>query len=194
MFNNNLLGGLIPLKLANRNTATVNGKSIKEVTEAIDAMLGEDYFEQTHDHYWYIPVEKMTQRLTEIVGTDRFTMVPIPVGFQEIRYTAVPNAKKMEEKAKREQRQLRDEELEPTECVSYMEKIIAALVIYSDEGEAAIVKYAYGSAPYIFDGTSGRITAPSNVPQSAFSDASKRVCKELGIGQKQLEEKNAKKK
>ena len=39
----------------------------------------------------------------------------------------------------------------------------------------------------------GRITTPCNVPQSAFSDASKRACKELGIGQKQLEEKNDKK-
>ena len=196
MFNNNfnLFGSLIPLKLADRNSATIKGKSIEEVTKAIDAMLEEDKFEETHDHFFYISIEKMEQRLREIVGPFGYIMMPIPIQTQEIRYTAIPNKRKMQEKATREGRQLQEEELVPAECVSFMEKVITALAIYSDSGELAIVRYAYGAAPYIFDGTSGRITAPCNVPQSAFSDASKRACKELGIGRKQLDEKNSKKK
>lgn len=193
MFNNNLFaGGLVPLKLANRSTAKINGKSVEEVTKAIDALLEDNMFEQTHDHFYYIPVEKMVQRLTEIVGAFNFILAPIPVQYQEIRYTAIPDEKKMQKRAEKENRTLDEKELQPTECTAHVEKVITALAIYSDEGELVIIKYAYGSAPYIFDGASGRITAPCNVPQSAFSDASKRACKELGIGQKQLDEKNAK--
>lgn len=178
MFNSMMMGGLIPNKLANRN-CTVNGKPLKQVEEELAAVFDESSIKSTHDGFSYLDIDTKMGRLTEVVGISNFTIVPIPLPMEEIRYTAVPANK----------------DATPKECVSFLEKIVTAIVIYSDEGEPAIIKYGYGASEYGFAiKSTGEITSPDNTPDTAFSDGKKRACGALGIGEAQLKQKKAEKK
>lgn len=166
------------MKLANRN-CTVNGKPLKQVEQELAAHFDEGSIKNTHDGFSYLDIDTKMERLTEVVGVSNFTIIPFPLPMEEIRYTAIPAGPNAV----------------PQECVSFLEKIVTAIVIYSDEGEPAIVKYGYGASEYGFaTGSTGRITNPDNTPDTAFSDGKKRACGALGIGDEQLKAKKKEKK
>lgn len=205
MFNSfSMMGGLIPMKLANRN-CTVNGKPLKKIEEELAGLFAEECIQTTHGGFSYFDIDTKMERLTQVVGISNFTIIPIPLPMEEIRYTAYPNAPALIESNKRKNEwrrknneaevELTERELNPHECVTFLEKVITAIVIYSDEGEAAIVKYGYGAGEYGFATTStGEITNPDNTPDTSFSDGKKRACGALGIGEAQLKQKKKDKK
>ena len=211
MFNNMMMGGMIPLKLANRNTCRINGKTIQQVEEELAKDFPDSLLKETYDKYSYFPVEVLMERLDEVVGMSNYTVIPTPVQTEPMRYIARPNKEALQkqradaqnaaeekrlnrklndsEKVKYWEIQISEEELEPYECVEFMEKVVTAIAIYSDEGELAIIKYAYGSAKYEYVNTTGKLKELKNVPDSAVSDGSKRACHDLGIGASQLSRK-----
>ena len=214
MFNNNMMmGGMIPLKLANRN-CTINGKPMQQVEEELLEGLPEDLLKETHDNYSYFPAEVLIERLEAVVGPLNFTVVPIPVPSEPMHYIARPNkvalqkqradaeneakAKKLkksvnelseEEKVKYWNIEIPPEELEPYECVEFLEKVVSAIAVYSDDGELAIIKYAYGCAKYDYVNATGKLKESKNIPDTAVSDATKRACHDFGIGSQQLAQK-----
>lgn len=196
-----MMGNFIPMKLANRN-CTVNGKPLKQVEEELTKLFEENCFKQNDSGFPYLDIDTKMDRLTEVVGLSNFTVIPFPLPMEEIRYTAYPVAKALEESNQRTNAwranqnpplppiELSERDLNPHECVTFLEKIITAIVIYSDEGEPAIVKYGYGASEHGFATKStGHITNPDNTPDTAFSDGKKRACGALGIGEKQLKAK-----
>lgn len=211
MFNNMMMGGMIPLKLADRNTCTINGKPMKQVEEELLKGLPEELLKENYDKFSYFPAEVLIERLEEVVGPLNYTVVPMPVQAEPMRYIARPNKEALQkqkadamnaDERKKLGRELTDaekvkywnveippEELEPYECVEFLEKVISAIAIYADSGELAILKYAYGSGKYEFVNITGKLREPKNVPDAAVSDATKRACKDLGIGSKQLADK-----
>lgn len=214
MFNNMMMGSMIPLKLANRNTCTINGKPIKQVEAELLEGIPEELLKETHDNFSYFPAEVLIERLEAVVGPLNYTVVPMPAQSEPMRYIARPNKEAIQkqkadmknaaekkrlgreledgEKVKFWEVQVEPEELEPYECVEFLEKVVSAIAVYSDEGELAILKYAYGSAKYEFVNVTGKLKEPKNVPDTAVSDATKRACKDLGIGSKQLADKKKK--
>lgn len=187
------------MKLANRN-CTVNGKPLKQIETELAELFADGIMQTTHDGHCYFDIDTKMDRLTQVVGISNFTVVPIPLPMEEIRYTAYPNAsvlswrnkkdnERRKEKGEKEV-ELTERELNPHDSVTFLEKVITAIVIYSDDGEPAIVKYGYGADVYGFaTGSTGEIANPDNTPDTAFSDGKKRACGALGIGETQLKEK-----
>lgn len=171
MMNNMMMGGMIPLRLANRNTCRINGKTMKQVEEELMQNLPEELLKDTHDGFKYFPCDVLVARLEEVVGPLNYTVVPIPVPAAPMQYTARPEKSSGQE---------------PYETVEFMEKVISAIAIYSDEGELAILKYAYGAGKYETVNATGRLKDTKNLPDSVVSDATKRSLKDLGIGSRQL--------
>ena len=185
---NAMMGGL-PLKLASRTTSTINGKTLKQIEEELFADIDVEDIKSKMG-FDFVPIENLIDRLDSVVGAFNYTFVPMSLPYEEIHYTAVPNKELMEKEVRDGKRKsYTEEDLQPKECVERLERVITALIIYNDEGEAVIIKYGFGSSSYKVGGAEGKLYAPNNVPGMAFSDANKRASKHLGIAQKQLREK-----
>lgn len=185
----NPMMGCLPLKLASRTTSKINGKPLSQIEEELFKNFDMDEIKKKLN-YDFVPIDNLIDRLDSVVGPFNYTFVPIPLPYEEIQYTAVPNKELMEKEVRERKRTgFTEEDLLPKECVERLERLVTALIIYNDDGEAVIVKYGFGSSSYKPGGAEGKLYAPNNVPTLAFSDAKSRAIRHLGVAEKQLREK-----
>lgn len=132
---------------------TINGKKLDDVFRELQADFPKrDIKKHKSTQKWYVPVEKIKERLDAVLGVDNWCFVP----------TSSPELWKLGPE-------------------SYESCVMTGKLVFYDDDRVPIERCAGGGSDIIYPKGEKRPTSVANAVDTAYQDVFKRCCRRFGI-------------